>query len=86
MLDPFGGGSTLIAAEKHRRTCRTMELDPQYCDRTEAAPIARTPHTNLAADKVHDWQPINHNGMSVRISDFRSDAAFLYSVYASSGI
>ena len=32
ILDPFGGsGSTLIAAEKNHRTCRTIELDPRYC-------------------------------------------------------
>ena len=33
VLDPFGGsGSTLIACEKTRRTCYTMEMDPGYCD------------------------------------------------------
>lgn len=33
VLDPFGGsGSTLMACEKHYRSCRTMELDPKYCD------------------------------------------------------
>jgi DNA modification methylase len=31
--DFFGGsGSTLIACEKMARDCRTMELDPKYCD------------------------------------------------------
>jgi DNA modification methylase len=31
--DFFGGsGSTLIACEKMARNCRTMELDPKYCD------------------------------------------------------
>ena len=33
VLDVFGGsGSTLIASEKLGRICRTMELDPRYCD------------------------------------------------------
>ena len=33
ILDLFGGsGSTLIASEKTNRKCRTMELDPKYCD------------------------------------------------------
>ncbi len=33
VLDPCGGsGSTLIAAEKSRRTACIMEIDPSYCD------------------------------------------------------
>jgi len=33
VLDLFGGsGTTLIAAEKHGRHSRLMELDPKYCD------------------------------------------------------
>lgn len=33
VLDPFGGsGTTLIAAHKHRRQARILELDPIYCD------------------------------------------------------
>ena len=33
ILDPFGGsGSTLIACERLSRACRTMEIDPRYCD------------------------------------------------------
>ena len=33
LLDPFlGSGSTLIAAEKTKRKCYGMELDPKYCD------------------------------------------------------
>lgn len=33
VLDPFlGSGSTLIAAEKTRRTCYGIELDPRYVD------------------------------------------------------
>jgi len=35
VLDPFcGSGSTLIAAERTGRRCRTLELDPLYCDLT----------------------------------------------------
>ena len=33
ILDPFGGsGSTMIAAEKAKRKCCMIELDPKYCD------------------------------------------------------
>lgn len=33
VLDLFGGsGSTLMACEQTGRACRTMELDPRYCD------------------------------------------------------
>ena len=33
IYDPFlGSGSTLIAAEKTKRKCYGMELDPKYCD------------------------------------------------------
>ncbi len=33
VLDLFGGsGSTLIACDKHHRTCVTLELDPRYVD------------------------------------------------------
>ena len=33
VLDNFGGsGSTLVACERTGRACRTMELDPKYCD------------------------------------------------------
>ena len=33
VVDLFGGsGSTLLACEKNARSCRTMELDPKYCD------------------------------------------------------
>lgn len=33
VLDSFGGsGTTLIAAEKHGRYARIMELEPKYCD------------------------------------------------------
>lgn len=33
VADFFGGsGSTLIACEQLKRKCRTMELDPKYCD------------------------------------------------------
>src|SRR4051812_15387043 len=33
VVDLFGGsGSTLLACEKNARICRSMELDPKYCD------------------------------------------------------
>lgn len=33
VLDSFGGsGTTMLAAEKHGRQARLMELDPKYCD------------------------------------------------------
>ena len=33
VLDSFGGsGTTLLAAEKHGRYARLMEIDPKYCD------------------------------------------------------
>ena len=33
VLDIFGGsGTTLIACEQLGRRCRTVELDPAYCD------------------------------------------------------
>jgi len=33
VLDPFlGSGSTLMAAQKARRTCRGVEIDPLYVD------------------------------------------------------
>jgi len=33
VMDLFGGsGTTLIACEKTGRKCRTMELEPKYCD------------------------------------------------------
>ena len=33
VLDIFGGsGTTLIACEQNERICRTMEIDPRYCD------------------------------------------------------
>jgi len=32
-IEPFGGsGATLMGAEKTKRECFTMELDPKYCD------------------------------------------------------
>lgn len=33
VLDAFGGsGSTMMACEQMERSCRTIELDPKYCD------------------------------------------------------
>lgn len=33
VVDLFGGsGATMIACQKLERVCKTMELDPKYCD------------------------------------------------------
>ena len=33
VYDPFcGSGTTIIAAERQRRTCYAVELSPAYCD------------------------------------------------------
>ena len=50
VLDVFGGsGSTLIACEQTGRVCRTLELDPKYCD----VIVARWEKlTGKAAEKV----------------------------------
>lgn len=33
VIDPFGGtGTTMIACEKHNKSCGLIELDPKYCD------------------------------------------------------
>jgi DNA modification methylase len=33
VYEPFGGsGTTLIAAERNRKNCMAMEVDPRYCD------------------------------------------------------
>jgi DNA modification methylase len=33
VYEPFAGtGTTLIACEKHKKNCFSMELDPRYCD------------------------------------------------------
>ena len=33
VLDPFlGSGTTIIAAERTKRTCYGLEIDPTYCD------------------------------------------------------
>lgn len=49
VLDLFGGsGSTLIAADKMKRTCYMMELDPKYID------VIRKRYSNLIG--AEDWQ------------------------------
>ncbi len=33
VYEPFGGsGSTLMACQQTGRACRTLEIDPRYCD------------------------------------------------------
>lgn len=52
VLDPFGGsGSTLIACEQTGRICRTVELDPHYCD------VIRKRYWKFKHDGVEDgWK------------------------------
>ena len=51
VLDTFGGsGSTLIACEETGRVCRTMELDPKYCD------VIRRRWAEFKFGEGCDWQ------------------------------
>ena len=51
VLDTFGGsGSTLIACEETGRVCRTMELDPKYCD------VIRKRWAEFKFGEGCDWQ------------------------------
>ena len=60
ILDLFGGsGSTVIACEQTGRVCRTMELDPKYCD------VIRRRWAEFTAGEGCDWQaltPAVNNG------------------------
>ena len=51
VLDTFGGsGSTLIACEKTGRACRTVELDPKFCD------VIRRRWAEFVHGEGCDWQ------------------------------
>ena len=53
VIDTFGGsGSTLIACEQTGRLCRTMELDPKYCD------VIRRRWAEFTAGEGCDWQSL----------------------------
>ena len=53
VLDNFGGsGSTLIACEQTGRMCRTMELDPRYCD------VIRRRWAEFTHGESCDWQSL----------------------------
>ncbi len=53
VLDNFGGsGSTLIACEQTGRMCRTMELDPRYCD------VIRRRWAEFTHGEGCDWQAL----------------------------
>ena len=53
VIDTFGGsGSTLIACEQTGRICRTMELDPKYCD------VIRRRWAEFTADEGCNWQAL----------------------------
>ena len=53
ILDLFGGsGSTVIACEQTGRVCRTMELDPKYCD------VIRRRWAEFTSGEGCDWQSL----------------------------
>ena len=53
ILDTFGGsGSTLIACERTGRVCRTVELDPKYCD------VIRQRWAEFVHGADCDWQSL----------------------------
>jgi len=53
VIDTFGGsGSTLIACEQTGRICRTMELDPKYCD------VIRRRWAEFTSGEGCDWQSL----------------------------
>ena len=53
VLDTFGGsGSTLIACEQTGRVCKTMELDPKYCD------VIRKRWAEFKFGEGCDWQKL----------------------------
>ena len=53
VLDNFGGsGSTLVACERTGRVCRTMELDPKYCD------VIRRRWAEFVHGEGCDWQSL----------------------------
>ncbi len=53
VLDNFGGsGSTLVACERTGRMCRTMELDPKYCD------VIRRRWAEFVHGEGCDWQTL----------------------------
>ncbi len=63
ILDPFAGsGSTMIAAQRCGRVCRSIELDPLYVDvmirRWQAitAGKARCAKTGIAFDELLEWR------------------------------
>lgn len=53
VLDTFGGsGSTLIACEQTGRVCKTVELDPHYCD------VIRRRWAEFVHGEGCDWQKL----------------------------
>ena len=53
VIDTFGGsGSTLIACEQTGRICRTMELDPKFCD------VIRRRWAEFTSGEGCDWQAL----------------------------
>lgn len=72
VLDNFGGsGSTLIACEQTGRLCRTMELDPKYCD------VIRRRWAEFTHGEGCDWQaltPAENGEESERTGDTAESA------------
>ena len=53
VFDPFGGsGSTLIACQQTGRVCRTIELDPKFCD------VIRRRWAEFMNGEGCDWQAL----------------------------
>jgi DNA modification methylase len=60
VLDPFGGaGATLIAAERHERQARLMELDPHYCD------VIRKRYAEFVHGSGCDWSELTKSPENV---------------------
>ena len=58
VLDAFGGsGSTMMACDQMGRRCRTMELDPKYCDAMVQRYVDFTSNTEVLKNgKVEIWE------------------------------
>ncbi|MBQ3808217.1 MAG: ParB N-terminal domain-containing protein [Kiritimatiellae bacterium] len=64
VLDTFGGsGSTLIACERTGRVCRTVELDPKYCD------VIRQRWAEFVHGEGCDWERLAPAAEAARMGD-----------------
>lgn len=65
ILDPFGGsGTTLIAAEKTGRRCRTIELSPKFADVIVARWEAYTQKDAVHAQTAATFKTLKNGGRS----------------------